>query len=193
MTVNFRTTLHNHHPMLDNSPARTRELMQRPVGGGHEHIVATKREILHRRAAIHKARHHIASAEAHLSRIGAQHVVGCVSPGYAEPQHRIDRAAAEKAAGHPGPLTWEDRAKIASGEMARPVWDNSRPMYSEIHEMKRHIVHHTTLAEIAQALNDHAEAHLHSLDPQTVVAAKVADFLDPPAIVARAKAQEAQS
>lgn len=182
-----------HHPMFDHSPARMRELMGRAVGGTHEDILAAKQQIVERRQAIHKARAHVAKGEHHLSRIGAQHVVACVSPGYADPQHRIDQAAADKAAGLPGPLTWEDGERIKRGEMAPPTWDHDRPMYSEIHAMKRHIAHHATLAEMAQTINDHVEAHLHTLDPQAVVAAKVPDYFDPPAIVARAKAQEAQS
>jgi hypothetical protein len=185
--VRYRVALSNHHPMLDHTPARTRELMRRAVGGTHEDILACKRQIVERRLAIHKARAHVANAERHLSRIGAQHVVACTAPGYTEPQHRLDQAAADKAAGLSGPLTWEDCMKIKRGEMAPPTWDNSRPMYSEIHAMKHHIVHHTTLADLAQALNDHAESHLHSLDPQAVVKAKVADYLDPSAIVAAAR------
>lgn len=184
-----RDALPNHHPMLDHSPARTRELGKRPIGGSHEDILATKRHIVHVRDGLRKTRTHIAAAESHLSRLGAQDVLACVVPGYVEPQARLDRAAADKAAGVPGPLTAEDADKIRRGEMAPPTWDFARPAYSEIHAMKRHIVHHTTLAEIAQAHHDHAEAHLHTLDPQAVVKAKVAAYADPPAIVAAAQEQ----
>lgn len=149
-----------------------------PVGPSRAEIQHAKVQLVGHRIALSRADTHIARIEAALDRADPQRVIACAVPGYVDPPERVERAAADKAAGVVSIITAEHAAKIMAGEVPPP--NLGGPHYSQIHEAKLRILHFREMAAHVEGHSAYLEYDLDGLDPQRVVAVKVGDYQDPP-------------
>lgn len=155
-----------------------------PAGASHQDILTAKAQIAAHCKSLAHMKNHINHMEVMLTGLDPQQVAACAVLGYEDPPERAARATADREAGVLSVLTTEHVQAIRDGQMASPP-------YRSIYETKKHIAHLQNIMQHIEAHNDHLESELSLLDSQHVVAAKVADYTDPPETVARAEAAKA--